>query len=171
MNASIDFDVRAASASTLLKTYRSVLGELRRRGIVRTANAPTGDLAELLVAKAFGGSLAPNSERSYDVAVPDGRLIQVKSRMLAGGLRRERQLSTIRTWGFTHLAVVFFDVDYSVQRASLIPVDLARDASVEDRHVRGNRIMAFDVFLDQDGTEDITSLVRSAFDQLDAEYV
>ncbi len=49
---------------------------------IRTLNAPTGDWAELLVATAYGGELAPNSKKSFDVVSPDGRRLQVKGRIL-----------------------------------------------------------------------------------------
>lgn len=167
---SSSFDVESLPVSSLLRIYRSVLRELLRRGVVRTSNPPTGDLAELLIAKAFDGVLAPNSEKSFDVEASDGRRIQVKSRVLAGGLRRERQLSTIRTWDFTHLAVILFGPDYTIARASLMSVAVAQQAATEDRHVRGNRLMALDAFLDRPDIEDITDLVIAALDQLDAEH-
>jgi hypothetical protein len=90
---------------------------------------------------------------------------------VAGNLRRERQLSTIPTWGFIHLAVVLFWSDYSIERASLIPVEVAREAATDDLHVRGNRIMAVDVFLDGRDVQDITELVAAALDELDSEFV
>lgn len=167
----MSFDVETATVSSLLRTYRSVLTELKRRSVIRTSNAPTGDLAELLIAKAFDGALAPNSEKSFDVEAPDGRRIQVKSRVLAEGNSGERQLSTFRSWDFTHLAVVLFGPDYSVARASLIPVAVAQEAAREDGYVGGNRIMASDAFLNGPGVEDITELAAAALDRLDAEYV
>lgn len=54
----------------LLEHSGRALGELRRRGVVRTANAPAGDLAERLVADAMRGELAPNSQKSWDVIAP-----------------------------------------------------------------------------------------------------
>ena len=162
------FDVRGASVAELLSVYRSVLDELKRRSIIRTLNAPTGDLAELLVANALEGSLAPNSEKSFDVSVSDGRLIQVKSRMIVSGKRGERQLSTIRSWDFSHLAVVLFASDYSISKAVLIPVEIAHDLASEDRHVRGNRLMATDSFFEIDGVEDITDLLAAALLGLDS---
>jgi hypothetical protein len=47
----------------LLELSGGALAELRARGVVRTANAPAGDLAERLVADAMGGELAPNARR------------------------------------------------------------------------------------------------------------
>jgi hypothetical protein len=40
----------------LFGAYRSILAELRRRGVVRTGNAPTGDFAETLVKVAVNGA-------------------------------------------------------------------------------------------------------------------
>lgn len=162
------FDVSEATVTELLRVYRSILAELMRRGIIRTLNAPTGDLAELLVAYAFDGELAPNSEKSFDVRLPDGRLVQVKSRMIVSGSRGERQLSTIRSWGFTHLAIVLFWADYSVMRAALLPMELAREIASEDRHVRGSRIMATDGLFEVVGVEDITGRLANALERLDS---
>jgi hypothetical protein len=67
--------------------------------------------------------------------------------------------------------VVLFGSDYSIERASLIPVEVAREAATDDLHVRGNRIMAVDVFLDGRDVQDITELVAAALDELDSEFV
>src|SRR6516162_5896412 len=46
--------IREATPSELLALSASALDELRERGIVRSANGPGGDYAELLFVKAFG---------------------------------------------------------------------------------------------------------------------
>ncbi len=51
----------------LLALSRAIVAELRRRGVIRTGNAPAGDYAELLVQRATGGELAPDSQQSWDV--------------------------------------------------------------------------------------------------------
>ncbi|MEZ5202894.1 MAG: hypothetical protein R2701_00470 [Acidimicrobiales bacterium] len=57
-------DVEAMSVAELLGGYARIIAELRRRGVVRTNNAPVGDYAELLVAAALEGSSAsPSSGR------------------------------------------------------------------------------------------------------------
>jgi hypothetical protein len=56
------------TVGALLSFSRAILAELRRRGVIRTGNAPAGDYAELLVQRASGGELAPNSEKSWDVS-------------------------------------------------------------------------------------------------------
>ena len=60
-----------------------MLSELRARGVIRTLNAPSGDLAETLTERAYQSELAPNSEKSWDVRAADGRFLQVKSRVSA----------------------------------------------------------------------------------------
>jgi hypothetical protein len=72
-----------SSDSELFALYGSVMGELLRRHLVRTANAPAGDYAQYLVAKALGGELAPNSEKSWDVKTLEGKRVQVKGRVVA----------------------------------------------------------------------------------------
>ena len=64
-----DSDESTRTLRELLSGYARTLAELRRRGVVRSNNAPAGDYAEWLVWKALGGKLAENSsEKSWDVA-------------------------------------------------------------------------------------------------------
>ncbi|MEH3117234.1 MAG: hypothetical protein PGN25_06415 [Methylorubrum populi] len=50
-----------ATVKELLTTYGEVMAELRRRGVIRTGNAPVGDYAELLFSEAFDWRLEGNS--------------------------------------------------------------------------------------------------------------
>ena len=93
----------------LLDAYSEILNELRERKLVRTNNAPVGDLAEYAAAVAYRGVLAPNSERSYDLTAADGRRVQVKVRILRSGVRASSVFSPIRSFGFE--ACVFVLVD------------------------------------------------------------
>ncbi|MBY0380959.1 MAG: hypothetical protein K2W78_03435 [Xanthobacteraceae bacterium] len=100
------------------------MDELRARGVVRTSNNPTGDLAETLFCKAFGWRQAGNSNRSID-AVDDktGQTFQIKGRRLTAP-NGSRQLSAIReldNGGFDFVAAVLFDREYKVLRAALVP--------------------------------------------------
>jgi hypothetical protein len=93
----------------LLKLYSSILAELLRRGVIRTKNAPIGDVAERAAAIAYGGQLARNSAKSYDLTAADGRLIQVKVRSVLGNAGKSLPFSVFRTFGFD--AAVFIVVD------------------------------------------------------------
>ncbi|NIJ42358.1 hypothetical protein FHS78_002652 [Parvibaculum indicum] len=62
--------------------HAEIMEELRARGILRSANNPTGDLAEHLFCKAFGWQIASNSEKGFDATGEQGRRIQIKGRRL-----------------------------------------------------------------------------------------
>jgi hypothetical protein len=53
--------IRKGTASEILALYATALDELRERGIVRGANGPGGDYAELLFVQAFGWKREENS--------------------------------------------------------------------------------------------------------------
>jgi hypothetical protein len=155
-------DLSSLTVGGLLSDYRAILSELRRRGVVRTDNAPTGDYAEYLIARLVDGELAPNSEKSWDLRAADGRLIQVKARLSPeGSPAATRQLSFIRHWDFDLLAVVLFDDDYSVRRAVLVPRDAAMTSARRVELVNGDRVIATDEFLGQSGAVDITEELRA----------
>jgi hypothetical protein len=150
------------SVRELLALSRSILRELRRRGVTRTGNAPTGDYAELLVQQATGGELAANSQRSWDVRTPppDDARLQVKARIVTGSGRGERQLSPFRTWDFEAALIVLFGDDYGVLRASEVSVDELRAVARWAQHVNGWLVFATDALLDRG--EDWTERLRSA---------
>ena len=159
--------LRSKRIGELLLEYRAILAELRRRGVVRTNNAPTGDYAEFLVAAHLGGELATNSKKSWDVQLSDQTRIQVKGRVLGGASRRgDRQLSTIRSWDFDVLAVVLFNDDYSVFQAALVPASIARNLARHISHVNGDRVYATDDLMLAAGATDISEELRVTVSQL-----
>ena len=150
-----------AADHELFKLYGAVLQELRRRGLVRTANAPSGDYAEYLVALALQGALAPNSEKSWDVRMASGRRIQVKSRVVTEVRNQgQRQLSPFRSFEFDDLVIVLFGPDYSVLRAVMLPVEVAHALSHHRAHVNGQVLLATERTLASAGTSDFTELLR-----------
>lgn len=84
----------------LLRQYREVLIELRVRGLIRTNNAPFGDLAEYCALLVYGGELAANSTASYDLKTSDGRLVQVKARQITAKSHRSLPFSPLRALEF-----------------------------------------------------------------------
>lgn len=145
----------------LLALSRGILAELRRRGVIRSGNAPAGDYAELLVQRATGGELAPNSQRSWDVETPTGQHLQVKARVVTNPRAvGERQLSVFRSWEFDAVVIVLFDDEFRVWRAARLPVEILEQAGRFVAHVSGFRVMATDELLDQG--EDWTERLRRA---------
>ena len=160
-------DFTNASTSELLASYRAVLAELRRREIVRTGNAPTGDYAETLVKVAFDGRLAPNSEKSWDVQTPQGEKLQVKSRLLDDPIKsKQRQLSPIRSWGFDYLVIILFEATYRVWRAVKVPAHLIRGTGTHSDWVNGELIVARDSLLNHPDGDDLTDLMRATADSI-----
>jgi hypothetical protein len=154
-------DWETTSTAELFRSYRAVLAELRRREIVRTGNAPTGDYAETLVCVAFSGKLAPNSEKSWDVITPDKQRLQVKSRLLDDPSRaKQRQLSAVRSWAFDSLIIVLFDSQYIVWRAVEIPVKSIRKMGTHSDWVNGELIIARDSLLNHSVARDLTARLR-----------
>jgi len=154
-----------ASTPELFSAYRRILAELRGRGIVRTDNAPAGDYAEFLVARAYDGELAPSSEKSWDV-LTKGRKLQVKCRVVSDPVGpRQRQLSPFRTFGFHAAVVVLFrNTDYSVLRAVEVPVDLVKKRATYREHVNGHVVRVTQDLLDHPDCRDVTELLAAAAD-------
>jgi hypothetical protein len=153
-------NMRDITTADLLASHRAILAELRRRGIVRTSNVPTGDFAEYLAAQATGGTLAPNSEKSYDVLTADGERLQVKARVVADPRARgERQLSAFRSWDFDAAIIVLFDADLGVRRAARLSADTLRVVARYREHVNGWIVHATDDLLD--AGDDVTESIRA----------
>ena len=75
-------DLRNKSISELLVLHASIMEELRARDVLRSANNPTGDLAEYLFCKAFGWTQAPKSAKAFDAIDIDGKRYQIKGNRL-----------------------------------------------------------------------------------------
>lgn len=105
------YDPDGVPTATLLASYQAILDELRRRGVVRTGNAPASGYAEYLVARLLDGQLPANSEKSWHVAA-NGRRIQVKCRVVrilatrgSTSFRRSGR-STSTTWSSSSSATI-----------------------------------------------------------------
>lgn len=120
----------------LLTVSRTVIDELRRRGVLRTSNAPAGDYAEYLALRHYGGELAPNSEKSWDLRAADGRRIQVKCRIMH---RTGTALfSPFRSFEFDAALFVLLDGnDMSIVGAHELSPHEVRRSSTYRPHVNG----------------------------------
>lgn len=147
----------------LLALHAQIGEELRARGVVRSANNPTGDLAEHLFCLAFGWQQAPNSERGHDATDSDGTRYQIKGRRIHRR-NKSRQLSAIRNLAGGHfdvLAGVLFDDDYNVTRAALIPRAVVETRSTYIAHTNSNRFILQDEIWSLDVVEDVTDQIRT----------
>ncbi len=160
-------EIAAAPTPELLQGYARILGELRRRGIVRSANAPAGDYAEWLCWKALGGALEPNSKKSYDLLDGDARTVQVKARVVSDPPNPgQLQSSPFRSWDFSHAAFVLLDErTYLVRQASLLPAEVfARGDNLARRvdHVNGWCVYMTPAVMHHPSAVDITNALNAA---------
>lgn len=148
------------STPELLTLHAETMTILRDRGVLRSANNPTGDLGEWLFCNAFGWQQAANSEKGYDAVDGAGTRYQIKARRLHQATT-SRQLSAIRSLdGFDVLAAVLFDANYRVFRAALVPVEVVRLNSRFYAHTNSLRFMMQDRIWDQSGVLDVTERLR-----------
>ncbi|TNF22930.1 MAG: hypothetical protein EP318_02150 [Rhodobacteraceae bacterium] len=146
--------------SQLLELSVDINEELRRRNVVRSANSPTGGLAEYLFVEAFGWEQANNSQKSYDARAGPTRY-QIKGRRVHRRTK-SRQMSAIRDPdGFEFLAAVLFDDRYQVTLAALIPADVVRARSTYIAHTNSYRFNFTDTVLSEPGVRDVTARLQA----------
>lgn len=156
--------IRTAGVTQLLILHSQIMDELRDREIVRTANAPLGDYAELLFATAFGWSLENNSSNGHDATDAAGLRYQIKSRRVTPR-NASRQLSAIRRLpdhAFDFLAAVLFDETYRVTKAIVIPHATVVRRAKRVEHTNSWRFMLDDRVWAEDGVRDVTTALVSA---------
>jgi hypothetical protein len=129
------------SNQDLLGSYAAILQELRRRGVVRTQNAPLGDYAEYLAAQVYAGELAANAVKSYDLRAADGRRVQVKARAIGPGPRAGEVFSAFRSFDFDVACLIAFDsATYGLRWAREVSAVEIKTAGRYSPHVNGNLI-------------------------------
>lgn len=167
-----DIDVKTLAVTRLLSLYAELLTELFNRGVVRTRNAPAGDLAEMLVAEAYDGDLAGNSVKSWDVAAADGRHLQVKCRVVQVGDKRSHTYSPFRSWGFQACVFVVLDSrTYAVVSAVEVPVAQIEIISSRSAWVAGDRVRVNQDLASLSGAVDVTDRIRKALAVVDETLV
>jgi hypothetical protein len=149
--------------SQLLALHARLGDELRDRGVTRSSNNPTGDLAEYLFCKAFGWAQAGNSHANVDAVDSDGKRYQIKGRRLTRH-NKSRQLSAIRDLHgghFDFLAGVLFNEDHTILRAALIPHSVAMDRAKFVEHTNSHKFMLRDDIWSADGVTDVTKELQA----------
>jgi hypothetical protein len=156
-------DFAEMSPLQLLALHARVSDELRARGITRSSNNPTGDLAEYLFCKAFGWTQADNSKANIDALGSDGTRYQIKGRRMTR-FNKSRQLSAIRDLDGAHfdmLAGVLFAQDYSVQRAAIIPHAAVVANAAYVKHTNSHKFYLRDDVWQAPGVTDVTAQLRA----------
>jgi hypothetical protein len=156
-----NIDILTLSPAKLLKLHADVSEALVVRGITRSANNPTGDLAELLFCEAFGWTQENNSKKGYD-AFHGNIKYQIKGRRLDNG-KGSRQLSALRELKkkhFDYVAAVIFNCDYTVWKAAIIPYEIVAKEATRVNHNNSHRFLLRDRIWNEDGVKDVTDILK-----------
>lgn len=155
-------DLPDLSVPELLAAHSSVIDELRRRGIVRSKNNPTGDYAEWLVSTSMGLALESNSAKGFDAVDSSGRRYQIKGRRITPN-NKSTQLGVVRNLegvDFDFLVAVVFDQDWTVLRAAKIPHRAVASVAAFRPHVNGHVMHLRPSVFDDPEVEDISGTLR-----------
>lgn len=150
-------------SADLLRLHARISHALNDRGILRSANNPTGDLAEYIFCKAFGWTQEANSQHGYDARDEAGVRYQIKGLRLHR-TRKTRQLSAIRKLDekpFDVLAGVIFGDEYEVVRAALIPQELVEPNARYATHTNAHLFHLRDSVWDLPGVKDVTARLQA----------
>jgi hypothetical protein len=105
----------------LLELYRAIPAELRKRGVIRSANV-ISDYAEWLVARASGGKLSPKSAKGFDIVDAKDERLQVKARVVSDPPKAGQfELGKFTSWLFDAGVIVLFHDDLRVRKATYLP--------------------------------------------------
>lgn len=158
--------LRSRSVIDLLKCHSALMDELRDRGVIRSANNPTGDFTEYLFCAAFSWSLEGNSKKGYDAVDANGQKYQIKGRRLHKR-NKSRQLSAIRDLnGFNFLAAALFDDNYDVVRAAVIPASVVFRLSSPNPYTNSHKFLLTDDVWNNTGVKDVTTQLKKALARL-----
>jgi hypothetical protein len=149
------------SVKELLATHTAVLGELHRRQVIRSANNPTGDYTEWLVAVKLGLSLVTQSAKGYDALDSDGLRYQIKGRKMTkttGAI----QLSVLRALSeksFDFLIAVAFNPDWGIRYAAKIPYEVVLGLGTFKAHVNGHVMHLRPSVFEHPAVQDVSALL------------
>jgi hypothetical protein len=151
-------EISGFTPAQLLVLHARVLDELRNRGITRSANNPTGDLAEHVFCQAFGWKQSNKSKAHIDAVGSDGAKYQIKGRRMT---RRNgsRQLGVIRDLVGAHfdfLAAVLFSEGFGIVRAAIIPCSVIAERAKFVKRTNSHRFLLRDDVWDAPDVQDVT---------------
>ena len=156
-------DLSKLSIADLLATHCFVIGELQRRGVLRSGNNPTGDYAEWLVSSKLGLELSAKSCKGYDAIDAQKVRYEIKARRVTP-TNPSTQMSPIRNLvgeHFDFLVAVVFDSDWNVTAAAKIPHQVVPRVASFKKHVNGHVIHLRPTVFSEAGVEDITAVLRN----------
>ena len=127
-----------------------------------------GEFAERLIiayyeSKGMRSLPTPPSQKSFDIELDNGEKIQVKARRLGRG----QSLSDFRSFEFDYLAVVMFGKDGEVDKAVIVPKEVADELKGENKPREGRYVITasknlLNHNLAQDITDELNMIMNSS---------
>ena len=157
--------------SKLLQDFGGILVELRRRGICRSENIPTGDLAEHLACKALELTIAAKSAKGFDALDSAGARYQIKGRRITPW-NPSTQLSAVRdlpSGPFDFLIAVLFDQEFRLTAAYRFTFAACHQAARFVDRTNSYTLFANNSLIMHPDTLDLTTVIRSAYENPEAE--
>lgn len=135
-------NLKARGTKRLLGEWAAIMRELRDRDAIRSANNPTGDLAEALIAEFFGVELETNSNAGYDLQLPDGKKVQIKGRRRTTRSKPSHYglIRKLDKKPFDVLVVVNFGEEFEVESAFQMPIKVVRKLARYSAHTNAWRL-------------------------------
>jgi hypothetical protein len=157
-------DLSTLRTKELMRLYGGILLELKARKILTTNDSPIGGYGESLVAQAFGGERQRNSSAGFDVLLPDGARLQVKTRYLPleGGLRQLSAIRKLETRGFDYVIAVLLDRNFDVAEGYQLPHAAVVRLATFAPHTNSHRLVMTPNVCRDPECRDITERLRSA---------
>ena len=152
-------ELQAMSEVELLQAHSAVIGELRRRKVVRTENNPLGDYTEWLVCNRLGLEAQGPSQAAYDAIDHQGVRYQIKGRRSEANSVQFSAIRKLKDHGFDFIVAVVFNEDYSVRLAIKVSYDAVPVLARYRAHINGYIPIVTNKVVEQDGVVDISHLL------------
>jgi hypothetical protein len=117
------------------------------------------------VLRTYGGALAANSAKSYDLVTDDGTTVQVEARLLDRADERPQTFSAFRSFTFDVAVFLFFDAaNYDLVWVRQLTAD---EAASLGRRVEHTNSTAIPIRRVATIGIDVTDRVAAAYDRID----
>lgn len=159
-----EYDAGARTTRGLLRDWAAIMRALRDREVIRTNNNPTGDIAEVIVARHYGGERGSFTQAGWDVLTRDGERLQVKA-LRRTDTGRSGKLSPIRDSDYDAVVVVVFGEDFDVDLGVRLSRTLVEELFPHKPYVNGRSISITRKLLEHPQVElvDLSDAVLDAY--------
>lgn len=157
--------MKPPSILRLLNNYSKIIDALIARGVLRTRNNPVSDYAEWLFSQALQLKLMNNSSKGYDALDKSGKVTyQIKTRRIATEDGTPGVLGVIRGLEkrpFHYLGVVFFNNDFTVRHAYIVPHSIVTKYAYPNKHQNGHVLRWNSAIAAEPRVKDVTKKLKA----------